>query len=201
MTLTKLFNRILFCGLFLVAPFQLQAASGEKTPFQEIGERFTFDSRLPQSSQILGWWTGRCFEWHSPSQARNSLLVVQQESVGSENGPLFPPTTKNRFFPISIEEESADYFDSLDSKKLSNIALLAESRAAAFSFEEVVMIRDGVRVREVLEARQFDFWGALERTFYLAEQKTSETHYLYLRLVPARVGKVTRHCYYFQQVK
>ena len=81
-------------------------------------ERLFAEGAIPGDSEVVGWYSGRCYFASARTTAKASLLIGFTEAVGATHGPLFPGTEVLKFFAASYDSKSADIFDNMTPAEL-----------------------------------------------------------------------------------
>lgn len=141
---------------------------------------------------VKGWRSGRCYFANAHTQARAALLVSVSENGGGGDGPLFPPHSINKVFPvISDQGFRADRFDELTSDIVSEVQSIVTQ--GSHEIEEVVFNPDSLYSKNDLGNLGFHIRKSQE--YLLLKSSVLRDGGAY------KAGDVFAYCYYFKKVR
>jgi hypothetical protein len=161
--------------------------SGNPDYYAEL-ERLFEEGTIPSNSEVMGWLSGRCYYAWARTTAKASLLVGLMESVGENNGPLFPEVFK--FLALQYDSKSADIFDNLTPALEAEFSRIIESGKKTV---QAPCVEDNSLSVSYLSCGTYGLCGTVKLQVRKAQN--------YLLLKQVVDNRVAAYCYHFKKVK
>ena len=161
--------------------------SGNPDYYAELKKLFE-EGTIPSNSEVMGWFSGRCYYEFARTTAKASLLVGFMDSVGGNNGPLFPDVFK--FVALSYDSKSADIFDHLTPALEAEFSRIIESDKKRV---QAPCVEDHSLSSSYVACGTYGACGAMKLQVRKAQ------NYLLLKIM--RDNRLVAYCYHFKKVK
>lgn len=164
----------------------------KKTHYQELLDLYNV-AELPQTEDLAGWFSGRCFGKYSPNTAKGGLLIGGMRLIpngdNGQNGPLFPPIPKDtqfRFTAFQTEDkEPPNFYD----HPTAEIMTIIQND---LNMEKPSYLDNASEIHTVSGSLAMRFFGA----YYRARKYGS--YLIVLRAYDEGAADLDQACYFFK---
>lgn len=196
-------NKLLlsFAGLLFSSSISF-ALPANHDYFGELLTLWNNSSTLPAKAEFDGWFSGRCYRADNPQVPFGAIAVAMNRTIeigNPNNGPLFPPETKQihgyNLFGSGFQGTGApaDFFDELSPRKESWVCNMI-NQTRFFESQETSQGLEGFypqgNIRYATKTMVQN-----NQTYYISKITFDQSRY------PVLAGQIFGMCYFFKKVK